>query len=115
MAGRPECSTYPNQSIGLAWILHGLEPHHIGGDTDALNVPGCIEHLQFDGGGPRRSHAVMGHALMNRTNKIRTGVGQVETEVTVCISPGAGHFLHPLAQSDQDNVISGCRLARGGY
>ena len=56
---------------------------------------------------------MIGHALMNSTNKIRTGVGQVETEVTVCIRPGTGRFLHSLAQSDQDNVISGCRLVRG--
>jgi hypothetical protein len=35
----------------------------------------------------------------------------VETAVTVCINRGTGRFLHPRAQSDQDNVISGCRLA----
>jgi len=50
---------------------------------------------------------------MNGTNKIQTGVGQVETEVPVGISPRTGRFLHPLAKSDQDNVISDCRLARG--
>ena len=62
---------------------------------------------------PRRRHAVIGDTLVNSANQMWALVRKFETEVAAGIRLGASRFLHPLAQLDQYDVISACRLVGG--
>src|SRR6185312_4285515 len=62
---------------------------------------------------PRRRHAVVGHALVHRANQMRARVRNLEAEVAAGVSLSAPSFFHPLAQLDENDVISGGGLSGG--
>src|SRR6266852_6014844 len=101
------------QACALQLVSLGLKAHDVGGDTDALNFFGYIEDLQLYGVRSRGRHAVIGDALVNGANQMRTCVGKFEAEVAARVCFGASRFLHPLAQFDQYDVISAGWLVGG--
>lgn len=101
------------QTGNLKLVSLGLKTHDVSGNADVIELFRDVKDLHFYRVRARRRHAVVGHALVDSANQVRTRVREFEAEVAAGVALGACGFFHSLAKFDQDNVIAGGGLAGG--
>ena len=91
-----------------------LEPHHVGGYADALDFFRDVVNLHLNRSRSRRSHAVIGHTLVNDADQVGTvGIVEFDAKVALGVSLSAAGLFHPLAQTKEHDVVACCGLFGG--
>ena len=72
MRGGLEVLFTANSRVPCKLVSLRLKTHHVGGHTDVGEFFGDVEDLHFDRARPRRRHAVIGDALVDGPNQVRT-------------------------------------------
>ena len=113
-AGRLGVVLHGEGALDLELSSTGLEAHDVGDDFDAIDFLTDVVDFDFDRSGSRRGHAVIGDFLMDDADEVRALAVKFETEVAFGVGLGASGFFHALTEAEENDLVTGGRLARGG-
>src|SRR5208337_1030989 len=113
-ARRIRSVVHREQTNALHLAALRLETHHVGGYADAVNFLGDVVNLHLDRSRSRRSHAVVGHALMDDADEMwARGAIKLQAEIALGIGLGAAGLCHPFAETEKNDIVAGSGLVGG--
>src|SRR6185503_7774347 len=104
-ARRLRSIVHGKQAHALKFIALCLKSQNIRRHAKLGHFLGYVEDLHVGGGGSRRRHMVISHALMNYSDKMRARVIQRQGKFALSIALDPCRFFHTLAKFDQDDVV----------